>query len=91
MVYLQNQDLQSLIKAISEMNNALATVCEHLERDDWITTAEAGKISGLTPRQCRYRAETGKWKFMKRGQDFLYYAPDVLRESRQAQSACSSY
>lgn len=91
MVYLQNQDLQALIKAVAELNQQLANVCERLEESDWILTSDAARITGLTPRQCRYRAETGKWKFMKRGQDFLFYAPDVMRERNKAQSACSSY
>ncbi len=80
MIYLQNSDLQNLIKAVAELNTQLVNVCQKLEGDNWIPIAEAERLTGLTQRQCRYRAETGKWKSSRRGKEFLFYAPDVLRE-----------
>ena len=83
MTYLEENTLAGLIKAVAEINSQLLNLVKELQVGDWLTTEEASAKTGLSARQLRYGAETGKWKSQRQGHRYFYFGPDLRAYNTQ--------
>lgn len=64
--------------ALQKVNTAFASVISDLEDDEWMGISKASKLTGLTPRQLRYRAENGAIRTKMNGKNYLFYSKDLV-------------
>lgn len=65
-------------KAMQGFNLAFTAFIQSLEDAEWVGIDKASKITGLTPRQLRYRAENGALRTKKNGREYLFFSDDLI-------------
>lgn len=72
---------EAIMKAnvvVQEINLTYAAFLQSLEGAEWVGIDKASKITGLTQRQLRYRAENGVLRTKKNGREYLFFSDDLL-------------
>ena len=72
-----------LNEAMQTFNLAFSSFISSLEDSEWINTDRASKLTGLTSRQLRYRAEIGAIRAKKDGKNYLFYSNDLIAYRNQ--------
>lgn len=68
----------ALNNAMQSFNVAFTSFIASLEDAEWVNTDKASKLTGLTPRQLRYKAEIGTIKAKKDGKNYLFLSEDLI-------------
>jgi hypothetical protein len=68
----------ALNDAMQRFNVAFTSFITSLEDAEWVNTDRASKLTGLTPRQLRYKAENGAIRAKKDGKNFLFFSDDLI-------------
>lgn len=63
---------------VQEMNLTYVAFIQSLEGAEWVGIDKASKLTGLTQRQLRYRAENGVLRTKKNGREYLFFSDDLL-------------
>lgn len=75
--------LQEVNSCVMRVNEAYLSLLSDLEEERWVGIAKATEISGLTPRQLRYKAERGEIKSRRQGKLFYFLDSDLAKYSTQ--------
>lgn len=65
-------------EAMQKFNLAFTAFITSLEDNEWMGIDKASKLTGLTQRQLRYRAENGALRTKKNGREYLFFSDDLI-------------
>ena len=77
-----------LNEALRDTNLALSAFIQSLDDSEWVGIDKASKLTGLSQRQLRYRAEQGVLRTKKNGREYLFFSDD-LSALRNPEPACA--